>query len=77
MLPVYAGSNEEALAEFNSRMGENGLERWRYHVMSVREIAESQIRLTLPQHKQYVYFLSPDDRQDFFADREARRLVYA
>jgi len=77
MLPVYARNIDEAQSKFDSRMGDNGVERLKYHVVSFRQLSENQIRLSIPQHREYVHFLTDDDRAEFFADRESRRLAYS
>ena len=68
MLPFYAGSYRAAMGAFNVRMGNSGLERWRYHIESVREIHVSQLRPGI--HRDYLNALIPEEKAAILGDYE-------
>jgi len=72
-MPVYAASLPEATAKFRAAMAANGCERDKYEIIRHREIAESDIRWYVANHKEIVQRLSPDDRLALLQDRKARQ----
>lgn len=69
-LPVYAGNLLEAHVKFNRRMGSFGCERDQYTLLRHREIPEPEIHFSV--HRKWIGQLTPEDRQEFYSDRETR-----